>query len=84
MNAIKQIIRIPVNKCYYCNISVCITYKRTKDGFYKKSSKLFPDSITKDHKHPKSKGGKKTVVCCKKCNDSKGDMSAKEFIEKKL
>jgi 5-methylcytosine-specific restriction endonuclease McrA len=34
---------------------------------------------TRDHVVPKSKGGRKTVSCCKRCNILKADLSVEEF-----
>jgi hypothetical protein len=34
---------------------------------------------TRDHVIPKSKGGRKTVWCCTKCNNAKGDMLPEEW-----
>lgn len=34
---------------------------------------------TRDHVMPKSKGGRKTVWCCFKCNNAKGDMLPAEW-----
>lgn len=34
---------------------------------------------TRDHVFPKSKGGVKTVWCCTKCNQAKGDMLPEEW-----
>jgi hypothetical protein len=35
------------------------------------SERLYP---TRDHVHPKSQGGQITVICCRTCNNIKGDM----------
>ncbi len=34
---------------------------------------------TRDHVQPRSRGGKKTVPCCFKCNQAKADMSPREW-----
>ncbi len=35
---------------------------------------------TRDHVHPKSKGGKLTRPCCYECNQEKADMTLEEYI----
>lgn len=36
---------------------------------------------TRDHYPvPRSRGGQKTIICCRKCNEVKGDMSAAEWL----
>jgi 5-methylcytosine-specific restriction endonuclease McrA len=42
------------------------------------SKKLQP---TWDHVVPRSKGGKKTQVCCQECNAIKSDMMPEEWVE---
>lgn len=37
--------------------------------------------LTKDHVHPKSKGGKQTVPCCYNCNQRKRNMLFSEWQE---
>ena len=42
--------------------------------------------MTKDHLHPRSKGGKDNlenlVLCCAECNKSKGSLTITDFMEK--
>jgi HNH endonuclease len=41
----------------------------------------FKDAVkTRDHIHPKSKGGKLTRPCCYACNQEKADMTLEEYI----
>ena len=35
--------------------------------------------MTRDHVIPKSRGGKVTVLCCRPCNESKGDRTPEEW-----
>lgn len=35
---------------------------------------------TRDHIHPKSRGGKMTVWACWRCNNLKGDMTEQQWI----
>ena len=49
-------------------------------------TKEFPISeSTKDHKIPRSRGGKtepdNIILCCKTCNNKKGALTDKEFLE---
>ena len=53
--------------CYYCG------------------KKLDPNNWEIDHKIPKSRGGTDAldnlVPCCPECNDEKGDMTDREYIQ---
>lgn len=42
-----------------------------------------PAELTKDHEPPLSRGGKRDqwVYACKKCNNTKGSLTADEFLE---
>lgn len=45
---------------------------------------LTQDKVTRDHKHPKSKGGgkgKNLVACCVKCNRRKSNMLYIDFLK---
>ena len=39
-------------------------------------------SITRDHVHPRHRGGTVTVPCCKKCNHFKGGDTLDQFAER--
>jgi 5-methylcytosine-specific restriction endonuclease McrA len=58
--------------CFYCGRSVRVW----KQEMYATPP---PDMRTKDHVVPQSKGGKKTVVACRSCNDEKRDMTLDEY-----
>lgn len=68
-------------RCFYCGIE---TYQhRLTDG-----ERPHPQMRTKDHLHPRAKGGGNncmgnTVVCCFKCNQEKGDKTYLEFLQSK-
>lgn len=36
-------------------------------------------AVTRDHVKPKSRGGRRTVLCCRACNNLKGDMTVDEW-----
>ena len=54
-------------RCFYCKIIMT----RERNKIHSRST---------DHVHPQSKGGVKTVPCCKRCNQMKGDMSVRRFM----
>lgn len=37
------------------------------------------DAPTRDHIYPQSRGGRLIVICCRKCNADKGDMTLSEW-----
>lgn len=43
--------------------------------------KLNESNYTKEHLHPKSKGGKIIKPCCRECNSEKADMTLIEYRE---
>lgn len=62
-------------KLYNANISFTCPY----------CLQQFPlTEATRDHKQPKSRGGKtddeNVVLCCKKCNHEKGALNVEEYI----
>ena len=61
-------------KCHYC----------AKHMTFHLGEIIEQDSVTIDHKIPKSKGGKSTVenkvLACGKCNGEKDSLTDKEFI----
>lgn len=59
---------IMIGKCYYCQREL----KSSKD-----KSNL---ALTRDHIHPKSRGGRKTVIACRACNHIKGDMLFSQWV----
>ena len=66
----KNYIKVHDNeKCLYCN------------------KRLTNKNVTVDHIVPISKGGNNTqvnmIVCCKKCNNERGDMSYKNYMKSK-
>lgn len=59
-------------RCYYCQCAF---------DWDDPSSEFYP---TKEHKQPRSKGGKNgqnIVLACRPCNNEKGDMTVREFRE---
>jgi len=59
--------------CFYCG-------RATWSVPFKSRQKPYPDSLTKDHIFPKSKGGKATVPACYKCNQDKAALSLDEYL----
>lgn len=59
--------------CHYCGIGM--TKRGTRDK----------RSATRDHIIPKSRGGTgspiNTIMCCRKCNNEKGDFTGVEYRE---
>lgn len=56
------------------------TEPKKKDGFCCYcSQELNKHNFSRDHVHPKSKGGKKKLPCCIKCNREKGSMTLVEY-----
>lgn len=66
-------------KCYYCGDP--LVYGKLKYG-----DKVPPNMKTRDHRIPKSKGGKglpnNQVDCCFACNTHKNDLSEMQFIQR--
>ena len=60
--------------CYYCGVPLCILTQEQLKG------RSNPANLrTKDHKQPRSAGGKEVVDCCLACNNEKGMLSLEEW-----
>src|ERR1019366_203520 len=66
---------IDPNRCYYCGCEVI-------DGLRTPKGHLHAQAKTKDHIVPRTRGGRKTVTCCHRCNTRKGSLSIDEFRSK--
>lgn len=44
--------------------------------------KLNKYSYTREHIIPKSRGGKDTLPCCKRCNSMRGSLTLQQFLHK--
>ena len=58
-----------MSKCHYCRVTLTRTTATNHRA----------DMYTRDHIHPKSLGGTKTVPCCLRCNGMKGNLTAREW-----
>jgi len=74
--AFKELEKKTTGKCFYCGV-------QTEKGGLKPSNALF---MTRDHVIPTSaKGGDRRankVVCCRKCNSIKEDLTLQEFKQR--
>ena len=77
-----EIIRKPYNKLHVQKLPMRASNVFARDGWkcwYCESTK----ELTLDHIKPKVKGGptnwKNLISCCKKCNNTKGDMDPEDF-----
>lgn len=66
------VFKIDPDRCYYCGCEVI-------RGLLTPGGKLHAQAKTKDHIIPRSKGGRKTVTACNRCNNRKKSMSLEEF-----
>jgi 5-methylcytosine-specific restriction endonuclease McrA len=70
-----QVFREADYRCFYCGVSCT-----RRQGLY---APVYP---TLDHKRPIARGGnwsRSNLVCaCRRCNEAKGDMTVKEFVER--
>jgi len=57
--------------CYYCQKQMTPAIDR--------SGRQTPDQATRDHYIAGSKGGRRIVACCDRCNNLKGDWGAERF-----
>jgi hypothetical protein len=65
--------QLKVDVCYYCGIKIFLRSHNEHNR---------PDSASLDHRVPRSRGGKSKgnlVLCCYKCNATKGSMTEQEF-----
>lgn len=65
--------------CYYCGRT---TYISLQTNGLKAPKRIFCqnyDESSRDHVHPRSKGGTKTVNSCLQCNKTKADLSESLF-----
>ena len=62
----------PESFCFYCGRSVW-------EWKYRMYAATPPGARTKDHLHPRSKGGTQLVTACHECNDEKRDMTLNEY-----
>ena len=53
--------------CYYCKRQLSAPSDRSRTA------------ATRDHIRPKHEGGRRTVPCCRQCNQLKGGMSIEEW-----
>jgi hypothetical protein len=63
--------------CIYCQRVTVISRNLGSNGAV--SRKVAGLCQTKDHKHPKSKGGTETAICCLACNAVKLDLTMDEW-----
>ena len=65
------------NNCFYCErafVAVSVHSTQFTKGL----------QATRDHVWPASRGGDKTVPCCRACNSIKGDMTPHEWLQFRL
>jgi hypothetical protein len=75
--------RNKANQCHWCGRGVRKNMNKGEQQF-RKGQKRDGLIRTRDHVNPKSLGGLKTVVCCLACNQIKGAMTERQWLQFRL